>query len=157
MAKEIERKFLVAHQAWRESVNTIHVYRQGYLSYDSERTVRVRATEVTGYLTIKGITEGLTRDEFEYEIPLADALALLQLCERPAVEKKRYIVPNGAHVWEVDVFEGVNEGLVVAEIELGSEDEAFDKPNWLGNEVSGDRKYSNSALSLHPFKDWSND
>jgi adenylate cyclase len=157
MAKEIERKFLVAHQAWRESVNTIHVYRQGYLSYDSERTVRVRATEVTGYLTIKGITEGLTRDEFEYEIPLADALALLQLCERPAVEKKRYIVPNGAHVWEVDVFEGVNEGLIVAEIELGSEDEAFDKPNWLGNEVSGDRKYSNSALSLHPFKDWSND
>ncbi|MDB4123903.1 CYTH domain-containing protein [Schleiferiaceae bacterium] len=157
MAKEIERKFLVAHQAWRESVNTIHVYRQGYLSYDSERTVRVRATEVTGYLTIKGITEGLTRDEFEYEIPLADALALLQLCERPAVEKKRYIVPNGAHVWEIDVFEGVNEGLVVAEIELGSEDEAFDKPNWLGNEVSGDRKYSNSALSLHPFKDWSND
>lgn len=157
MAKEIERKFLVAHQAWRESVNTIHVYRQGYLSYDSERTVRVRATEVTGYLTIKGITEGLTRDEFEYEIPLADALALLQLCERPAIEKKRYIVPNGAHVWEVDVFEGVNEGLVLAEIELGSEDEAFDKPNWLGNEVSGDRKYSNSALSLHPFKDWSND
>jgi len=157
MAKEIERKFLVAHQAWRESVNTIHVYRQGYLSYDSERTVRVRATEVTGYLTIKGITEGLTRDEFEYEIPLADALALLQLCERPAIEKKRYIVPNGAHVWEVDVFEGVNEGLVVAEIELGREDEAFDKPNWLGNEVSGDRKYSNSALSLHPFKDWSND
>ena len=157
MAKEIERKFLVAHQAWRESVNTIHVYRQGYLSYDPERTVRVRATEVTGYLTIKGITEGLTRDEFEYEIPLADALALLQLCERPAIEKKRYIVPNGAHVWEVDVFEGVNEGLVVAEIELGSEDEAFDKPNWLGNEVSGDRKYSNSALSLHPFKDWSND
>ena len=157
MAKEIERKFLVAHQAWRESVNTIHVYRQGYLSYDSERTVRVRATEVTGYLTIKGITEGLTRDEFEYEIPLADALALLQLCERPAIEKKRYIVPNGAHVWEVDVFEGVNEGLVVAEIELGSEDEDFDKPNWLGNEVSGDRKYSNSALSLHPFKDWSND
>ena len=157
MAKEIERKFLVAHQAWRESVNTIHVYRQGCLSYDSERTVRVRATEVTGYLTIKGITEGLTRDEFEYEIPLADALALLQLCERPAIEKKRYIVPNGAHVWEVDVFEGVNEGLVVAEIELGSEDEAFDKPNWLGNEVSGDRKYSNSALSLHPFKDWSND
>ena len=157
MAKEIERKFLVAHQAWRESVNTIHVFRQGYLSYDSERTVRVRATEVTGYLTIKGITEGLTRDEFEYEIPLADASALLQLCERPAIEKKRYIVPNGAHVWEVDVFEGVNEGLVVAEIELGSEDEAFDKPNWLGNEVSGDRKYSNSALSLHPFKDWSND
>ena len=157
MAKEIERKFLVAHQAWRESVNTIHVFRQGYLSYDSERTVRVRATEVTGYLTIKGITEGLTRDEFEYEIPLADALALLQLCERPAIEKKRYIVPNGAHAWEVDVFEGVNEGLVVAEIELGSEDEAFDKPNWLGNEVSGDRKYSNSALSLHPFKDWSND
>jgi len=157
MAKEIERKFLVAHQAWRESVNTIHVFKQGYLSYDSERTVRVRATEVTGYLTIKGITEGLTRDEFEYEIPLADALALLQLCERPAIEKKRYIVPNGAHVWEVDVFEGVNEGLVVAEIELGSEDEAFEKPSWLGNEVSDDRKYSNSALSLHPFKDWSND
>ncbi|MDB0057800.1 adenylate cyclase, partial [Schleiferiaceae bacterium] len=80
-----------------------------------------------------------------------------QLCERPAIEKKRYIVPNGAHDWEVDVFEGVNEGLVVAEIELGSEDEAFEKPSWLGNEVSGDRKYSNSALSLHPFKNWSND
>ena len=157
MAKEIERKFLVAHGAWRENIAEVHVFRQGYLNYDSLRTVRVRASEVTGYLTIKGITEGLTRDEFEYEIPLSDALALLQLCEHPAIEKKRYIVPNGPHVWEVDVFEGANDGLVVAEIELGSEDEAFIKPNWLGNEVSGDRKYSNSALSLHPYKNWSND
>ena len=157
MAKEIERKFLVAHDAWRENIAEVNVFRQGYLNYDSLRTVRVRASEVTGYLTIKGITEGLTRDEFEYEIPLSDALALLQLCEHPAIEKKRYIVPNGPHVWEVDVFEGANDGLVVAEIELGSEDEAFIKPNWLGNEVSGDRKYSNSSLSLHPYKNWSND
>lgn len=154
MAKEIERKFLVSTNNWKDDVSTTHVFRQGYLSYDSERTVRVRATEVSGFLTIKGITTGLTRDEFEYEIPLADALALLQLCERPAIEKKRYLVPHGAHIWEIDVFEGVNTGLVVAEIELQSEDEAFEKPTWLGKEVSGQRKYSNSALSLLPFKDW---
>ena len=154
MAKEIERKFLVSTNNWRDDVSATHVFRQGYLSYDSERTVRVRATEVSGFLTIKGITTGLTRDEFEYEIPLADALALLQLCERPAIEKIRYLVPHGAHTWEVDVFEGVNAGLVVAEIELQSEDEAFEKPTWLGKEVSGQRKYSNSALSLLPFKDW---
>ncbi len=154
MAKEIERKFLVSTNNWKDDVSTTHVFRQGYLSYDSERTVRVRATEVSGFLTIKGITTGLTRDEFEYEIPLADALALLQLCERPAIEKKRYLVPHGAHIWEIDVFEGVNAGLVVAEIELQSEEEAFEKPTWLGEEVSGQRKYSNSALSLLPFKDW---
>ena len=154
MAKEIERKFLVSTNNWKDDVSTTHVFRQGYLSYDSERTVRVRATEVSGFLTIKGITTGLTRDEFEYEIPLADALALLQLCERPAIEKKRYLVPHGAHIWEIDVFEGVNAGLIVAEIELQSEDEAFEKPTWLGEEVSGQRKYSNSALSLLPFKDW---
>ena len=154
MAKEIERKFLVSTNNWKDDVSTTHVFRQGYLSYDSERTVRVRATEVSGFLTIKGITTGLTRDEFEYEIPLADALALLQLCERPAIEKKRYLVPHGAHIWEIDVFEGVNAGLIVAEIELQSEEEAFEKPTWLGEEVSGQRKYSNSALSLLPFKDW---
>ena len=154
MAKEIERKFLVSTNNWKDDVSTTHVFRQGYLSYDSERTVRVRATEVSGFLTIKGITTGLTRDEFVYEIPLADALALLQLCERPAIEKKRYLVPHGAHIWEIDVFEGVNAGLVVAEIELQSEEEAFEKPTWLGEEVSGQRKYSNSALSLLPFKDW---
>ncbi|MDA0740292.1 MAG: CYTH domain-containing protein [Bacteroidetes bacterium] len=154
MAKEIERKFLVSTNNWKDDVSSTHVFRQGYLSYDSERTVRVRATEVSGFLTIKGITTGLTRDEFEYEIPLADALALLQLCERPAIEKKRYLVPHGAQIWEIDVFEGVNTGLVVAEIELQSEDEAFEKPTWLGKEVSGQRKYSNSALSLLPFKDW---
>jgi len=116
MAKEIERKFLVSTDNWKDNVSAVHVFRQGYLSYDSERTVRVRATEVNGYLTIKGITTGLTRDEFEYEIPLEDALALLVLCERPAIEKKRYIVPHGAHTWEVDVFEGANAGLIVAEI-----------------------------------------
>ena len=154
MAKEIERKFLVRTDNWKDNVSTTHVFRQGYLSYDSERTVRVRATEVNGYLTIKGITTGLTRDEFEYVIPLGDALALLKLCERPAIEKKRYLVPHGVHTWEVDVFEGANAGLVVAEIELQSEDEAFEKPTWLGEEVSGQRKYSNSALSLLPFKDW---
>ena len=154
MAKEIERKFLVSTNNWKDDVSNTHVFRQGYLSYDSERTVRVRATEVSGFLTINGITTGLTRDEFEYEIPLADALALLQLCERPAIEKKRYLVPHGAHIWEIDVFEGVNAGLVVAEIELQSEEEAFEKPTWLGEEVSGQRKYSNSALSLLPFKDW---
>ena len=154
MAKEIERKFLVSTDNWKDNVSAVHVFRQGYLSYDSERTVRVRATEVNGYLTIKGITTGLTRDEFEYEIPLEDALALLVLCERPAIEKKRYIVPHGAHAWEVDVFEGANAGLVVAEIELRSEDEVFERPTWLGEEVSGQRKYSNSALSLFPFKDW---
>lgn len=154
MAKEIERKFLVTSEEWRESATAVQVMRQGYLSYESERTVRIRATDVTGFLTIKGITKGITRDEFEYEIPLSDALALLELSKHPAIEKKRFFIPHGAHIWEVDVFEGVNKGLVVAEIELKQEEEAFEKPHWIGSEVSGERKYSNSALSLLPYNQW---
>jgi adenylate cyclase len=154
MAKEIERKFLVTSEGWRESATAVQVMRQGYLSYEPERTVRIRANDVTGYLTIKGMTKGITRDEFEYEIPLTDALALLELSKHPTIEKKRFFIPHGAHIWEVDVFEGVNKGLVVAEIELKQEEEAFEKPHWIGSEVSGERKYSNSALSLLPYNQW---
>ncbi|MEY2963605.1 MAG: hypothetical protein RL754_866 [Bacteroidota bacterium] len=155
MAKEIERKFLVATDKWKNSVARQSFYAQGYLSYDPERTVRVRETSTTGFLTIKGMTVGLSRDEFEYEIPKAEAAALLEMCEQPPVQKMRYFVEVGKHTWEIDVFEGANAGLVVAEIELASEDEVFECPEWLGEEVSGDRRYSNSSLNLNPFKSWS--
>ncbi|MBU0554268.1 CYTH domain-containing protein [Myxococcota bacterium] len=153
MAKEIERKFLVVGDAWK-SVEGTH-YRQGYLSTVKERTVRVRTINDQGFLTIKGITQGVSRLEFEYEIPHAEATQLLDaLCERPLVEKTRRKIKHGAHIWEVDAFHGVNEGLVVAEIELSHEDEAFDKPAWVAEEVSGDPRYFNSNLIARPYTTW---
>ncbi len=153
MAKEIERKFLVAGDGWRSRQG--RRYRQAYLSTDKERTVRVRVVDESAWLTIKGLTRGVTRSEFEYPIPLADAETLLEdLCLQPVIDKTRYLVPVGQHTWEVDEFHGVNEGLVVAEIELASEDEAFEKPDWLGEEVSGDSRYFNANLITHPFSQW---
>ena len=155
MGREIERKFLVLNDSWRDDA-TSTAFRQGFLSTAPERTVRVRAAGGRGTLTIKSKNVGATRAEYEYEIPHADAEALLDtLCERPLIEKTRYVLPHGPHTWEIDVFEGDNAGLVVAEIELESEDEAFARPEWLGDEVTEDPRYFNSNLVKHPFKDWS--
>ena len=154
MAVEIERKFLVVEDSWRELAEGTS-YRQGYLSTVKERTVRVRTIDDKGYLTIKGITIGATRAEYEYEIPAADANEMLDtLCEQPIIEKKRYKIPRDGFTWEIDEFGGVNEGLIVAEIELESEDQAFDKPDWVGEEVTGDPRYFNSNLIATPFTAW---
>jgi adenylate cyclase len=154
MGVEIERKFLPASDAWRGQ-GTPTLMRQGYLAADPVRTVRVRIEGERAVLTIKGKSEGASRGEWEYPIPVADAEELLgQLCEGPLVEKVRHRIPQAQHVWEVDEFLGRNAGLVVAEIELGSEDEAFDRPDWLGREVTGDVRYYNSQLMRKPYLDW---
>ena len=154
MGKEIERKFLVNGDAWR-SLGQGTRYRQGYLSTAKERTVRVRTVADKGYLTIKGVSEGIARVEFEYEIPVGDANALLDgLCERPLIEKDRYKIPYGAHTWEVDEFFGDNAGLIVAEVELESEDQAFEMPEWIGREVSDDPRYFNANLIANPYRNW---
>ncbi|MCG8508215.1 MAG: CYTH domain-containing protein [Rhodospirillales bacterium] len=154
MAKEIERKFLVAGEAWRELASGT-VYRQGYLSTVKERTVRVRTIDDKAYLTIKGATVGATRAEYEYEIPAADADEMLDdLCEKPIIEKTRYKIPHEGFTWEVDEFAGVNAGLVVAEIELADEAQAFSKPDWIGEEVSDDPRYFNANLIADPYTSW---
>ncbi|MEE8173199.1 MAG: CYTH domain-containing protein [Alphaproteobacteria bacterium] len=154
MAQEIERKFLVAGDAWRALAEGV-VYRQGYLSTDVERTLRVRVAGPKGTLTVKGITVGATRTEFEYEIPLTDAEAMLDaLCIRPLIEKTRHRIEFDGLVWEVDVFAGDNHGLVVAEVELAREDQAFRLPDWIGEEVTDDPRYYNANLVAHPYKDW---
>ena len=154
MAQEIERKFMITGEAWRELAKGT-AYRQGYLSTVKERTVRVRTIDDKGFLTIKGITVGATRAEYEYEIPAGDTNEMLDdLCEQPIIEKKRYKVPLDGFIWEIDEFGGVNEGLIVAEIELESEDQKFNKPDWIGDEVSGDPRYFNSNLIANPFTTW---
>lgn len=153
MPAEIERKFLVADDAWRAgAVGTRYV--QGYLSRDPERTVRVRRAGDRAFLTIKGISRGISRPEFEYAIPVAQAEDLFALCLGPLIEKTRTIVEYSGKRWEVDEFAGDNAGLVVAEIELKGEDEVFDLPPWAGAEVSDDPRYFNSSLSERPFKSW---
>jgi len=154
MGTEIERKFLVVGEAWR-TLGEGTRYRQGYLSTVKERTVRVRRAGNKGALTVKGVSVGATRKEYEYEIPAADADEMIdQLCEKPIVEKIRYRIPIGDLTWEVDEFFGVNEGLIVAEVELQSEDQPFDKPDWIGEEVTGDPKYFNANLVARPFSTW---
>jgi adenylate cyclase len=156
MGKEIERKFLVTGQAWRSGSGV--EYRQGYLNDDKERTVRVRTAGDQAWLTIKGITRGATRSEYEYAIPFDEANTLLdELCLRPLIEKRRYRVDHAGGIWEVDEFFGDNEGLVVAEIELDSEDQPFARPGWLGEEVTGDPRYYNVNLVAHPYRSWSSD
>jgi adenylate cyclase len=152
MGTEIERKFLVKKGVWRNQTATN--YRQGYLSTVKERTVRVRTIEDKGYLTIKGISIGASRLEFEYQIPGQDADALLDICEKPIIEKSRYKVEHGGFVWEVDEFSGENLGLIVAELELESEDQYFPKPDWIGEEVTGDPRYFNSNLIKNPYSKW---
>ena len=154
MGTEIERKFLVTENSWRSLAAGVK-YRQGYLNSAKERTVRVRTIDDKGFLTIKGITTGARRAEYEYEIPGGDAEALLDdLCEKPLIEKNRYKIDFEGFVWEVDEFFGENQGLIVAEVELESEDQAFEKPGWIGEEVTGDPKYFNSNLINNPYLKW---
>lgn len=154
MGVEIERKFLLAGDGWRALGQPV-LLRQGYLSADPERVVRVRIEGARATLTIKGKTSGATRAEWEYEIPLADAGELLdRLCQRPLIEKYRSRVAHAGKVWEIDEFLGENAGLLLAEIELSSEDEAFDKPDWIGAEVSDDARYFNANLIRHPYTRW---
>lgn len=153
---EIERKFLVTNRDFITQSNASFRIVQGYLNSNPERTVRVRIKGNKGFLTIKGKgnESGLTRFEWEKEIAISEAEALLQLCEKGVIDKTRYNVPFENHLFEVDVFFGENEGLIVAEIELQSETEAFAKPNWLGEEVTSEEKYYNAYLSQYPFKSW---
>jgi CYTH domain-containing protein len=153
MALEIERKFLVNENDWRNGQGTM--YRQGYLNSDENRNVRVRVINDRGYLTVKGISQGATRVEYEYEIPKAEAEAMLDnLCEKPLIIKKRYKIEFKGFVWEVDEFLGENQGLIIAELELESENQVFIKPEWIGKEVTGEPKYFNSNLIHRPFSKW---
>jgi adenylate cyclase len=153
---EIERKFLVSSDAYRVVASKTSNIRQGYLNSDPERSVRIRLKDQTGFITVKGKSNasGLSRFEWEKEISKSDAEVLLKLCEDHIISKTRYHVSVGHHTFEVDEFLGANKGLVIAEIELGSETEKFSKPDWLGQEVTGDIKYYNSKLSQTPFCDW---
>ena len=154
MAQEIERKFLVQNDVWR-SLAEGRYYCQGYIPTQGKQTVRVRIIGDQGYLTLKGPAIGISRSEFEYEIPLADAQAMLsELCQTPLIEKHRYRIPLGNVVWEVDDFLGENQGLIVAEVELTHSEQAVELPSWIGEEVTGDPRYYNAALVNNPFKDW---
>ena len=154
--QEIERKFLVTSTAFKEEPHTSYRIEQGFLNTDPDRTVRVRIKRNTGFITVKGIgnASGTTRFEWEREIPVNEAEQLLELCEAGSIEKIRYEIPVDQHMFEVDVFSGANQGLILAEIELTEENECFKKPNWLGKEVTGDKKYYNSQLSKNPFSEW---
>lgn len=153
MALEIERKFLLKEGDWRNEKGTM--YRQGYLSSVKERTVRVRIFNDKGYLTVKGVSRGAVRVEYEYEIPGADAEAMLdELCEKPFIEKMRYKIEFKGLIWEIDEFFGENQGLFVAEVELESEDQSFVKPEWVGEEVTSDSRYFNANLIHHPYSKW---
>lgn len=154
MGKEIERKFLVKPGMWQASSSGVTI-RQGYLSSAKERVVRVRTKGEKAFITIKGITKGIARSEFEYTIPTADADAMLtNLCEQPLIEKTRYTEQYGDHVWEIDYFFGDNDGLIVAEVELTSENDKLVKPDWVGEEVSADPRYFNSNLIQNPYCNW---
>jgi adenylate cyclase len=155
MATEVERKFLIKNDAWRDQVESeVHIM-QGYLANNAGLTVRVRVKGDEAFLTVKGATEGISRAEFEYPIPVEDAESMLEeLAISPPVDKVRYKIPVGDHVWELDVFAGENAGLVMAEVELGAEDEAFEMPAWAGEEVSADPRYYNVNLARNPYKRW---
>lgn len=154
MAVEIERKFLVQGDSWRQLASGV-AYRQGYLTSAPGCTVRVRVADEQGYITIKGATAGISRAEYEYAIPLADATELLDtLCQHPLIEKTRYRIPQDNIVWEVDEFAGENQGLIVAEVELSDVAQIVNLPNWIGEEVTNDPRYFNANLAKHPFKNW---
>ena len=152
MGIEIERKFLVVGDDWRAAPAV--PYAQGYLNRDKQRTVRVRIVRDEAWLTIKGVSVGATRAEFEYAIPVADAEQLLALCDGPIVRKTRRVIEHAGAKWEIDEFQGDNAGLVVAEIELPAEDAAFERPAWLGAEVTHDARYFNSSLATSPYSTW---
>ncbi|MDB5137697.1 MAG: hypothetical protein JWP37_4300 [Mucilaginibacter sp.] len=155
MGAEIERKFLVEHEKWAlvDKPAGTH-YRQGYIVSNKKQTVRVRISDTKGFLNLKSKVSEITRKEFEYEIPLEDGIEILNLFTKNGTEKVRYRIPFKGKIWEVDVFLGDNTGLVVAEIELISEDEEFEVPGWITKEVTDDGRYANSNLAVHPFKEW---
>ncbi|MBD2446219.1 CYTH domain-containing protein [Nostoc sp. FACHB-152] len=154
MAKEIERKFLVKSDSWRQLAQG-SVYRQGYISTQKAATVRVRIADNRGYLTIKGRSEKYTRAEFEYVIPVADAQEMLDtLCDRPLIEKVRYKIDWAGLTWEIDEFDGANKGLIIAEVELSDKQQQIELPDWIGEEVSDDPRYFNSNLAKVPFSQW---
>ena len=154
MAKETERKYLVTGDAWR-ALSQGSAFRQGYLSTVKERIVRVRVAGNRGYLTVKGITVDATRSEFEYEIPVGEADAMLdELCEQPIIEKTRYEIDWAGRTWEVDEFGGTNAGLVVAEVELDDPQQEIELPPWIGQDVTDDPRYFNSNLIARPFSSW---
>ena len=152
MGIEIERKFLVTGDGWRQGAGL--AYAQGYLNRDPQRTVRVRIAGGMAFLTVKGASKGATRAEFEYAIPVDDAAQLLELSDGPVVRKVRRVIEHAGSTWEVDEFEGDNAGLVLAEVELESEGQAYAKPEWLGREVTGDPRYYNSSLAANPYSRW---
>lgn len=155
MALEIEHKFLLKNDQWRNSISNSFEYKQGYLISDDQRSVRVRLSGSQAWLNIKSATIGSQRLEYEYEIPKEEGLEILEsLCLKPLVEKTRYLVPYQQHTWEIDVFKGENEGLIVAEIELSEPNEDFALPEWVGIEVTEDIRYYNNNLSQHPYKHW---
>lgn len=155
MAQEIERKFLVRSDDWRRETASSKEYRQGYLANNDKCSVRVRISGDKAHLNIKSAELGISRTEFEYPIPRADAEEMLEsLSVSPLVEKTRYFIPDGSHTWEIDVFTGDNEGLTVAEIELAHLEEPFNRPHWLGEEVSHDPRYYSVYLADHPYKKW---
>lgn len=155
MGQEIERKFLLRDPGWRAAASHSAHYRQGYLASRPDVVVRVRLADGEARLTIKGASEGISRREYEYPLPPTDAAEMLDhLCERPLIEKQRFFVPYGDHLWEIDVFAGDNAGLVLAEVELEHPDEEFLRPPWLGVEVSEDPRYYNASLVRFPYRDW---
>ena len=155
MAIEIEHKFLLANDDWRKHVSRSVKYRQGYLSSQATSSIRVRISNEHAWLNIKSATIGTHRHEYEYEIPLTDADEILtNLCRKPLIEKTRYFVTHDQHLWEIDEFEGDNQGLIVAEIELDVIGRSFSKPLWLGQEVTEDLRYYNNNLAMHPYSEW---
>ncbi|WP_445628761.1 CYTH domain-containing protein [Nostoc sp. DSM 114167] len=154
MAKEIERKYLVRGDSWRGLAEG-SVYRQGYIATQDKATVRIRVVGEKSYLTIKGPNLKYSRLEFEYPIPVQDAQEILEtLCQRPFIEKTRYKIESGGLIWEIDEFDGVNKGLILAEVELTDENQQIELPNWIGQEVSDDSRYFNSNLVKYPFSQW---
>ncbi|MDR2956097.1 MAG: CYTH domain-containing protein [Prevotella sp.] len=156
MPFEIERKFLVTGDSFKQEAHKSERIAQGYLSSVAERTVRIRIKGAKGYITIKGISNetGTSRYEWEKEIPVKDAEELLKLCEPGVIEKIRHYIAYGNHTFEVDEFHGNNEGLILAEVELSDENEPYERPEWLGKEVTGDKLYYNSFLSKNPYCNW---
>jgi adenylate cyclase len=155
MGLEIERKFLVDHKKWEQVEKPIGIpYKQGYMLQDNQHTIRVRVSDRKGYLNFKNKVSGVSRKEYEYEIPLDEGLEILNAFTTNGTEKMRYIIPFKGKTWEVDVFSGDNAGLIVAEIELKNESEEFEKPDWVTTEVTYDGRYTNASLSIHPYKDW---
>jgi adenylate cyclase len=152
MPVEIERKFLVRGDDWKTDRGVRFI--QGYLNRDAERTVRVRIAGAKAFLTVKGINDGAARAEFEYDIPVADAEQLLQICVGALIEKTRHTVVYAGMMWEIDEFHGANDGLIVAEIELEAAEQTFVRPAWIGQEVTADARYFNSSLAVKPYSSW---